>query len=68
MLSYTLKTRKIKRVTQNFSKRKVEVRETSIVEVGELLELYSCHGNFVNLNDRNFSTKIIIPLYNSIVL
>ena len=26
---------------QNFSKRKVKVRETSIVEVGELLELCS---------------------------
>ena len=32
----------IKRGTQNFSKRKVKVRETSIVEVGELLELCSC--------------------------
>ena len=31
-----------KRGTQNFSKRKVKVRETSIVEVGELLELCSC--------------------------
>ena len=26
------------------------------------------HGNFVNLNYRNFSTKIIIPLYKAIVL
>ena len=40
MLLYSLK--KIKRGTQNFSKRKVKVRETSIVEVGELLELCSC--------------------------
>ena len=42
MLLYSLKTKKIKRGTQNFSKRKVKVRETSIVEVGELLELCSC--------------------------
>ena len=42
MLSYSLKTTKIKRGTQNFSKRKVKVRKTSIVEVGELLELCSC--------------------------
>ena len=27
---------------KNFSKRKVKVRETSMVEVGELLELCSC--------------------------
>ena len=33
---------KIKRGTQNFSKRKVKVRKTSIVEVGELLEVCSC--------------------------
>ena len=53
---------------KNFSKRKVKVRETSIVEVGELLELCSCSRNFVNLDYIKFSTKIIIPLYNSIVL
>ena len=39
---------------KNFSKRKVKVRETSIVEVGELLEHVHAHGNFVNLNYRNF--------------
>ena len=39
---YRVLKQKIKRGTQNFSKRKVKVRETSIVEVGELLELYSC--------------------------
>ena len=33
---------KIKRGTQNFSKRKVKVRKTSIVEVGASLELCSC--------------------------
>ena len=37
--SYSLKKTKIKRGTQNFSKRKVKVRKTSIVEVEELLEL-----------------------------
>ena len=42
MLSYSLKTTKINRGTQNFSKRKVKVRKTSIVEVGASLELYSC--------------------------
>ena len=44
------------------------MRETSIVEVGASLELFDAHGNFVNLDYRNFSTKIIIPLYSSIVL
>ena len=39
---YIVRNKKIKRGTQNFSKRKVKVRETSIVEVGELLELCSC--------------------------
>ena len=36
------KDKKIKRGTQNFSKRKVKVRKTSIVEVGASLELCSC--------------------------
>ena len=39
---YIVKNRKIKWGTQNFSKRKVKVRESSIVEVGDLLELCSC--------------------------
>ena len=42
MLLYGLKTKKIKRGTQNFSKRKVKVRKTSIVKVGASLELCSC--------------------------
>ena len=67
MLSYSFKTTKIKRGTQNFSKREVKVRETSIVKVGDVLKLVHAHGNFVNLNYSNFSIEIIIPLYNSIV-
>ena len=39
---YIVQKQKINRGTQNFWKRKVKVRETSIVEVGELLELCSC--------------------------
>ena len=39
---HSWKTTKIKRGTQNFSKRKVKVRKTSTIEVGELLELCSC--------------------------
>ena len=29
--------------------------------MGDVLELVHAHGNFVNLDYRNFSTKIIIP-------
>ena len=54
--------KKIKRGTQNFSKRKVKVRKTSTVEVESSLNFVHAHGNFVNLDYRNFSTKIIIPL------
>ena len=32
------------------------------------LNFVHAHRNFVNLDYRNFSSKIIIPLYNSIVL
>ena len=39
---YIVQKQKIKRGNQNFSKRKVKVRETSIVEVGGHLELCSC--------------------------
>ena len=39
---YIVSKQKINRGTQKFSKRKVKVRETSIVEVGASLELCSC--------------------------
>ena len=51
-----------------FKKESESERETCIVEVGEPLNFVHAHGNFINLNYRNFSTKIITPLYNSIVL
>ena len=43
------------------------MRKTSIVEVGAIaLNFVHAHGDFVNLDYRNFSIKIIIPLYNSL--
>ena len=32
------------------------------------LNFVHAHGNFVNLDYKNFSTKIIIPLYKSIII
>ena len=53
---------------EKISKMKVKVRETNIVEVGASLELCSCSWQLCESWLQKIFKKIIIPLYNSIVL
>jgi hypothetical protein len=68
VLLKSLKTKKYRGEPKTFSKRKVKVRKTNTVEVGEILELCSCPWKLCEswITEKN-STKIITPLYKSIV-
>ena len=51
-----------------FQKEKRKCERQALLKWELALNFVHAHGNFVNLDHRKFSSKIIIPLYNSFVL